>query len=339
MVEVARGCDRLRPHAKTHKMAEIIWMERSLGIEKHKCATIAEAQMVSAAGGSDVLLAYPLVGPNIKRFARLVRAYPETTFRATVDDPDAATELSESLEGLDGPTSVLIDLDLGMGRTGIVPGIDAVRLYELVDRLPNLKPDGLHGYDGQIHDTDLSTRENNVQVGLEQTVSLRDQLIAKGLEVPRLVMGGTPTFPIYANLDLPGLECSPGTIVLQDHGYASRYPDMPFVPAALLLTRVVSRPRHDRLCLDLGHKAVAADPTGPRVYLPDLPDATIVGQNEEHLIVETPLARDVPLGTPLLGIPTHICPTCALHRRAYVVVDGVLVDEWEVTARDRVLGI
>jgi D-serine deaminase-like pyridoxal phosphate-dependent protein len=101
----------------------------------------------------------------------------------------------------------------------------------------------------------------------------------------------------------------------------------------------VSRPRSDRLCLDLGHKAVAADPSGPRVYFPDLPDARIIGQNEEHLIIETPQAHEIPLGTPLLGIPTHICPTCALHRRAYIVADGMLVDEWEVTARDRVLGI
>jgi D-serine deaminase-like pyridoxal phosphate-dependent protein len=102
---------------------------------------------------------------------------------------------------------------------------------------------------------------------------------------------------------------------------------------------VISHPRPGRLCLDLGHKAVAADPTGPRVMLPDIPDAKFVGHNEEHLIIETALDRQFPVGSALLAIPTHICPTCALHRRAYVIDNGGLVDEWEVQARDRVLVI
>jgi D-serine deaminase-like pyridoxal phosphate-dependent protein len=158
-----------------------------------------------------------------------------------------------------------------------------------------------------------------------------------GLAVPRLVMGGTPTFPVHAALDEPGIECSPGTCTLHDIGYATRYPDLPFTPAAVLLGRVISQPRPGRICLDLGHKAVAADPPGARLTLLDVPDATLGIHSEEHLVVETPdAARFVP-GTPVLALPTHICPTCALHRRAYVIEDGDLVDEWEIAARDRVL--
>ncbi len=110
-------------------------------------------------------------------------------------------------------------------------------------------------------------------------------------------------------------------------------------PAALLLTRVISHPRPGRLCLDLGHKAVAADPVGPRLKLLEIPEATLGGQSEEHLVVETPSAAQFPPGTAVLAIPTHICPTCALHRRVYVIEDGELVDEWEVAARDRVIGV
>jgi D-serine deaminase-like pyridoxal phosphate-dependent protein len=160
-----------------------------------------------------------------------------------------------------------------------------------------------------------------------------------GLPVPRLVMGGTPTFPVHAALDEPGVECSPGTCTLHDIGYATRYPDLPFIPAAVLLGRVISQPRQGRICLDLGHKAVAADPPGNRLTLLDVPEATLGIHSEEHLVVETPdAARFVP-GTPVLALPTHICPTCALHRRAYVIEDGDLVDEWEIAARDRVLSL
>src|SRR6516165_3013860 len=219
MIAMARGSERLRPHVKTHKMAEIVRLAETMGIRKHKCATIAEAEMVAAAGGTDVLLSYPLVGPNLKRFAHLVRGYRATTFRATVDHPDSARALSAAAEGLDAPIPVLVDLEIGMGRTGIGPGEPAAELYALVDRLPNLVPDGLHAYDGQIKESDPDERRHALQPGLERTLALYDRLLKRGLPVPRLVMGGTATFPIYAELDLPGVECSPGTCVLQDDSY------------------------------------------------------------------------------------------------------------------------
>jgi D-threonine aldolase len=337
MVTMARGADRLRPHVKTHKMASIVRMVESIGIHKHKCATIAEAEMVAAAGGTDVLLAYPLVGPNVARLARLIRAYPGTTFRTLVDHPDSARALAAGMQGLDRPLSVLVDLDVGMGRTGIEPGDAAAELYALVDSLANLVPDGLHAYDGHIHDTDLRVRREAARAGIERTLKLRDRLVHRGLPVPRLVLGGTPTFPIHAAVDEPGVECSPGTCTLHDHGYGTELPDLPFTPAALLFSRVVSMPRPGRLCLDLGHKAVAADPPGARLALLDMPQATLGGQSEEHLVVDTPHASRFRPGAHVLAMPTHICPTCALHRFAYVVENGALVDQWEITARNRML--
>jgi D-serine deaminase-like pyridoxal phosphate-dependent protein len=339
MIAMAGSAARLRPHVKTHKMAEIVRIEFELGIRKHKCATIAEAEMIAASGGTDVLVAYPLVGPNLGRFARLVSDYPATTFRATVDNSSSARELSHAVKDLGRPIPVLLDLEVGMGRTGIEPGEAAVELYALVARLPGLVPDGLHAYDGHVTESDVATRRASVKAGQERTFALRSRLIERGLTVPRLVFGGTPSFPFHAQLELPGVECSPGTIVLHDHGYATRYPDLTFTPAALLLTRVVSHPRPGRLCLDLGHKAVAADPVGQRVHVIDLPEPTFVGHSEEHLVVDSPAAERFPVGTTLLAVPTHICPTVALHRRVYVISGGRMVGQWEVTARDRVIGV
>ncbi len=335
MIAIARGPERLRPHVKTHKMAEIVRLAESFGIRKHKCATIAEAEMIAAAGGSDTLLAYPLVGPNLKRFAHLLRGYRSTTFRATVDHPDAARALAEAVAGFDRQIPVMVDLEVGMGRTGIDPGEPAAALYALIARLPGLVPDGLHAYDGHIHESDPDVRRRAIQPGLEKTLALRDRLLKQGLPVPRMVLGGTPHLPIYAELDLPGVECSPGTAVFHDDSYKSKYPDLPFTPAALLLTRVVSHPRPGRLCLDLGYKAVASDPVGPRARLLDVDDARPVQHSEEHLVIETSQAEKLALGTPLLAIPTHVCPTVALYRRAYIIDEGQVVDQWEVTARDR----
>ena len=169
--------------------------------------------------------------------------------------------------------------------------------------------------------------------------AFREKLIARGLPVNRLVLGGTPTFPVHASDQTPGVECSPGTCVLHDAGYAAKFPDLPFTPAALLFTRVVSRPKTGRVCLDLGHKAVAADPVGARLTLLDMPGATIGGQSEEHLVVDTPEADRLRPGSPVMAIPVHICPTCALHSWIYAIEAGNVVDRWEVKARDRVLGV
>ena len=116
------------------------------------------------------------------------------------------------MEGLDRPLPVLVDLEVGMGRTGIDPGDPAFELYALVDRLPNLVPDGLQAYDGHIHDVDPAARREAARPGIERTLQLRDRLLASGLPVPRLVLGGTPTFPIHAALDEPGVECLAGDL-------------------------------------------------------------------------------------------------------------------------------
>jgi D-serine deaminase-like pyridoxal phosphate-dependent protein len=340
MREMAGGPARLRPHVKTHKTREIARLELDAGITKHKCATVAEAEMLAGCGAADVLLAYPLVGPNCQRIARLVRSYPKCRFSTLVDHPAAAKGLSEAMTSAGETLDVLIDLDVGQHRTGIPAGPEARQLYEQIGRLPGLKPAGFHVYDGHNHQESPADRESAVKKLLEPVLELRRQVENAGLPVPCIVGGGTPTFPVWAKLDIPGLECSPGTCVLHDHGYGTRFTDMTFTPAALLLTRVISRPTPTRLTLDLGYKAVASDPpAGQRLILLNVPDYQAVLQNEEHLVVETPAAEKFEPGAVVYAMPTHICPTCAMHKQAYVVENGKVTGQWDIAARDRVLSI
>jgi D-serine deaminase-like pyridoxal phosphate-dependent protein len=340
-LEIAGGPQRLRPHVKTHKTREIVRLELDAGISKQKVATLAEAEMVAACGAPDVLLAYPLVGPNAGRMARLARAFPQCRFSALVDHPAAARALAEAMTRASQTLDVLLDVDVGQHRTGIAPGQGAIELYELLGRLPGLRPAGLHVYDGHNHQESYAERESAALGQLEPVLAMRAVLERKGLPVPRIVAGGTPTFPVFARLNLPGLELSPGTCVLHDHGYGSHFPDLiGFVPAALLLTRVISKPTPTRLTLDLGYKAVASDPPAQsRVVLLDVPQHEIVLQNEEHLVVETPAAGRFEPGAEVYAVPTHICPTCALHRQAYVVEDGQVTGTWDIVGRDRLLTV
>jgi D-serine deaminase-like pyridoxal phosphate-dependent protein len=333
--------DRLRPHAKTHKSREIIRMELEAGITKHKCATPAEAEMLAGCGVRDVLLAYPPVGPNCGRVARLARLYPECRFAVLADHPAAARALSDAMAVAGQTVDVLLDLNVGQHRTGIAPGEEALALYEQIGRLPGLRPGGLHVYDGHNNQESLVERQQSVRKLIQPVLRFCDALKMRGLPLPRVVAGGTPTFPVFAAMDWPGLECSPGTFVLHDHGYGTRFADLSgFVPAALVLTRVVSRPTATRVTFDLGTKAVASDPpAGKRCALLGLARYEAVAHNEEHLVIETPDADRFAPGDVAYAVPTHICPTCALHRQAVVVEDGRVTETWDIIARDRVLSV
>jgi D-serine deaminase-like pyridoxal phosphate-dependent protein len=152
-------------------------------------------------------------------------------------------------------------------------------------------------------------------------------------------MGGTPTFPFYA--EMKGVTLSPGTVFLQDYSYSTSFPDMKFKPAAIIVTRVVSRSEERKeFCIDLGYKGISADPKGLRGLLLEMPEAEPVLQNEEHWVFKSPTGNLLPLGSVVHVMPTHICPTVALYERAYVVgAEGEVSKEWKIAARDRVAEI
>jgi D-serine deaminase-like pyridoxal phosphate-dependent protein len=333
MVRVAGGVDRLRPHMKTNKLPEVIRMQMAQGILKYKCATIAEAEVAAACSVPDVLLAYQPVGPNVQRLIHLVNKFPSTRFSALVDDAGAVEALSRAASVANVTIDLFVDLDCGMHRTGIAPGPGAIALYQQVARSPGLRVAGLHVYDGHIRDSDIAARTVACDAAFAQLDGIRQQLVALGLEVPTIVAGGTPTFPIHAKR--LGVQCSPGTSVFWDLGYETLLPDLDFLPAVLVLTRVISKPSGRILCLDLGHKAIASESPHPRVELLGLSDASFIGHSEEHLTIETDRAADYPVGSALYGIPWHICPTVALHQEAVVIRKGRAEEHWQVVARAR----
>jgi D-serine deaminase-like pyridoxal phosphate-dependent protein len=340
MIAIAGSAARLRPHCKTHKMREIIALELEMGITRHKCATFAEAEMLAEAGVEDIFLAYNLVGPNVTRAVRFLEAYPNARLLVTADHAGPITALGAAMSQAGRSIGVLLDVDTGLRRTGVEPGPAALDLYRRIVETPGLEPAGLHLYDGQNHQTPLDERTRAVEACWRMTARLRDQLVGRGWPVPRIVAGGTGSFPIYAAMDDPALELSPGTCVLHDAGYEAIYPDMHFTPAAMVLTRVISRPAPGRVTFDLGSKACASDPpAGHRLAFPDIPDAREVLHNEEHLVLETSRADALQPGDEALAIPVHICPTSALHRQAFVVEGGRLTGRWDVVARDRWLTI
>ena len=233
---------------------------------------------------------------------------PSLQLATLVDDASAAERLSAAFQQADRRIDVLVDLDVGQGRTGIRPGPAVIELYQRLAELPGLRPKGLHAYDGHVRQTDLAARRQACDAALAPAEACH-QLQGLGYDESHFVVGGTPTFPIHARH--ADRQLSPGTCVLWDAGYATIAPDLDFLFAAVLLMRVVSKPAADCICVDLGHKAVAADPKGSRVVFPELPDAEPLVHSEEHLVLRTDRASSYAVGDVLYGIPWHVCPTCA----------------------------
>jgi D-serine deaminase-like pyridoxal phosphate-dependent protein len=239
---------------------------------------------------------------------------------------------------------VLLDLDTGMHRTGIPVGAAAQELYLQIGQSRALSAGGLHCYDGQNHQPDLQARRAAVSALWQPVMHMVEQLTQAGAAVPKIVCGGTPTFPVFASLQSPmatmDIECSPGTCVLSDFNYGRDYADMSgFHPAAVLMTRVISRHHANRVTVDLGYKAVASDPpAGRRCHFLNLPGAKEIQHSEEHLVVEAPAADHLQVGDVLYAVPAHVCPTVALHSHLIVVENGAIIDRWKVTARDRWVG-
>ena len=340
MLEIAGDGARLRPHCKTHKMIDVIRLEVGMGIVKHKCATFAEAEMLALGGARDVFLAYNLVGPNLARAVRYRKRFPDVRLAVAADHPDPVEALNDAMSRAGERVHVFVDIDTGLRRTGLAPGPEARDLYARVNESSHLTAAGLHLYDGQNHQTDLGERQSAVDRCWDEVLALRERLAASSLPVPAIVAGGTGTFPLHARRREPGLELSPGTCVFHDAGYAREFPEMRFEAAALILTRVISRPAPSLVTFDLGYKACASDPpAGNRLRFPAIPDAREVLQNEEHLVLETERAGHYRPGDVEMAIPTHICPTSALHSHAWVVAGGRVAKRWEVTARDRALTV
>ncbi|HLG38399.1 MAG TPA: D-TA family PLP-dependent enzyme [Chitinophagaceae bacterium] len=331
-IDMAGDVDRLRPHIKTHKSPDVARLMLKAGITKFKCATIAEAEMLAQCNAPDVLLAYQPLGPKLNRFVSLIKKYAGTKFSCLTDNIAAINEQAALFNSNNLTVPVFIDLNIGMDRTGVVPK-NAIELARHCLQLKGIILTGLHAYDGHLRDIDFETKKDKCDAAFASVRDLNDKL-----KLQTIIAGGSPTFSIHCKRE--NAECSPGTFVYWDKGYTDLCPEQKFLTAAILITRFISIPAPNKLCLDLGHKSVAAEnEIGKRVYFLNAPGLKPISQSEEHLVVETGETNNYKTGDVLYGLPYHICPTVALYERVFTIENGKVTGEWKNIARDRKISL
>lgn len=334
---LSANADRWRVHIKTAKLAYTLQMLVDRGVRNFKCATTLELLVACRSGAADVLLAYPVMGANAQRARDIAAEYPHVRVSVLIENENQL----QPWRG--GKVGIFVDVNSGMNRTGIEPGraADVVRLVRAINTA-GLSFRGLHFYDGHLGGTPEPERTAVAHAGYDSLLKLVAELDHEDLSAPEIITSGTPSFPCA--LSCSGFRnkqfvhrVSPGTVVYNDATSLAQLPaEFGYQPAALVLARVVSRPRAGVVTCDAGHKTVSADAGVPTCVVLGHPELTPLAPSEEHL----PFAVQDGVAGPQVGetlflLPRHICPTVNNFDTSVLVRDGQVVSVEQVTARGR----
>ena len=329
--------DRWRVHIKTAKLGYTLRMLVDHGIHYYKCATTLELLVACQCGAADVLMAYPCVGANARRVREIAEEFPRTRISILAENEEQVVQWRGSRMG------IFLDINSGMNRTGIEQ--DHAQEVDTLTRAiaaAGLEFRGLHYYDGQYGFMDGPQRTAAAHEGYDRLMKIVSELERDGLSVAEVITAGTPTFP--CSLSYPGFRdakfmhgISPGTIVYNDATSLAQLPrEYGYRPAALVLTRVVSRPRAGTITCDAGHKAVSADAGVPTCVVVGHPELTPLAPSEEHLPMSVEGNAPGPrTGEMLYLLPRHICPTVNNFEHALLVCKSEIESLERVSARGR----
>jgi 3-hydroxy-D-aspartate aldolase len=337
MMELARRYGReVRPHVKAHKCATIGRRQLEAGAVGLCCATVREAEVMADAGLKGILITSPVVAPGM--IERLARAHDRAGDLAVVVDSEVGVEALAANVRAGRPLGVLVEIDVGQGRTGVTLPEDAVGLARRIEGLPQLRYRGLQAYYGHLqHVPGYADRKAKAA---EQWARLRpylDALSAEGLP-PEVVTGGGTGTHLLDLEEGPFTEIQPGSYLFLDKQYGAIElapgGTAPFRTSLTVATRVISANQADLVVLDAGFKAMATD-AGPALGAGGAAaDATYQFMGDEHGGLRFGAGATRPsVGDLVILVAPHCDPTVNLHEWVHVMHNGRLVDIWPVDAR------
>ncbi|KAL2807958.1 hypothetical protein BJX63DRAFT_410741 [Aspergillus granulosus] len=325
----------VRPHLKTTKSAALARKLAAAGATGCCVAKVSEAEAITAAGFDDILITCEIIGkPKVKRLVDLYKRHEG--IRIVVDSAVGATAINDALqaeESIVEPIAVLIDLDVGLHRTGVAAGEPALALARHISTLPMLRLIGIQGYEGHLQH--LHSREDRRKQCLESMKTLTDTagaLRKAGFNIEVVTTGGTGTAEFCATV--PGVtELQPGSFIFMDTDYRNAVGTF-YANSLTLLSTVISKQGERRVTIDAGLKSLTTD-SG----LAECKDPRYKHENlgDEHGSLSwegnTPALA---IGDRVEMIPSHIDPTINLHDVYYAHRKGIIEEIWSVDSRGKV---
>lgn len=330
---------KLRPHAKTHKSAEIARRQIEAGALGICAAKLGEAEALGEAGIEAIHLTSPVVTDlGIARVMALNAKISDLII--TVEDMAIQAKLGQAAEEAGKPLNVIVDLDVGLHRTGIPWGPEALALTVAVAANKGLHYRGIQGYAGHVmHIENFAERSGASAKCMDVLREARDVLSAKGLEPEIITGGGTGTYNIDADIGVL-TELQAGSYVFMDRQYndvpLANGQSMPFDTSLTVQTTVISANTPGLVTTDAGFKSFAADADAPMLVAgaPEGSKYFFFGDEQGGITVKSEEAT-LPLGSSVNCITPHCDPTVNLYDVYHCVRGNELVDIWDVTARGR----
>ena len=339
-VEAGRLCVRLRPHGKTHKSPLIAAKQIAGGAVGICCQKVSEAEIFVAAGIADVLISNEVVGAaKLVRVASLAR---HAKIGVCADNAEAVRALAAAADKAGTAIEVLVEIDIGASRCGVVPGPAAVALAEEIARHRSLSFGGLQSYYGTAqHLRSPQERRHAIARAADLTAEFVHLLEQAGLPCKTVAGAGTGTYPLEAKSGVWN-ELQPGSYIFMDADYARNEPnpDAPAFENALFVLATVMSFSPDRAIVDAGHKALSNDSGFPAVF--GRPEVPYCRPSDEHGTLSIVGSSWRPnLGEKVLLIPGHCDPTVNLYdwyvgTRNFGSADAHVEALWPVAARGAV---
>ncbi|CAL5867430.1 uncharacterized protein PFLUO_LOCUS1649 [Penicillium psychrofluorescens] len=324
----------IRPHLKTTKSAILARKMNAAGAKGVCVAKVSEAEVIAATGFDDLLITCEIVGPaKVRRLVELFRKH--RGIRTVVDSEVGASAINDALAraGIEEPISVLIDLDVGLHRTGVQPGEPAVALARHVSGLKHLRLIGVQGYEGHLqHLHDYEDRKAQCLASMKILTETAEALRKEGCDIQVVTTGGTGTAEFCATV--PGVtELQPGSFIFMDTDYRNAVGTF-YSNSLTILSTVISKQGPRCVTIDSGLKSLTTD-SGLAECKDPRYEYGVLGDEHGSLswAEGTP---DLKVGDRVEMVPSHIDPTVNLHDFYYAYRGGVIKEIWPVDSRGKV---
>ena len=329
----------LRPHIKTHKIPELAQLQIRLGARGITAAKVSEAEVMAGAGIRDVFIANQVV--TKEKLNRLAALSKKVSTSVGLDSVAAATKLSNVFAASGLNVEYLIEINSGLNRCGVLPGKEAVDLFQAVNTLPALRFKGIFTHAGQVYGADSLSEVKEISLQESNIMAATAQAFAEVGTSPDIVsVGSTPTMKVWQGHE--GInEIRPGNYIFHDGIQMSLGAATLQECALSILATVISRPAPDRAVIDGGSKAFSSDrgahgkemASGFGLVLGK--KATLERLSEEHGIMTLDSQIDLHIGDKVRIVPNHACAVMNLFDRAYGLRDGKVVEEFKIAARGK----
>jgi D-serine deaminase-like pyridoxal phosphate-dependent protein len=341
MQAAARAAGKnLRPHAKTHKCSLLAKKQIEAGAIGVCAAKVSEAEVLADAGVKGILITGPVVtAQKIERLAAILQK--DSTVMVVVDHPENACRLDEAMQGRRLALDVLLDIDVGLGRSGVLPQ-SAFELTGCITNSSNLRLKGIQAYAGFVqHIQSYPERKKASLECMQRAADLFCKLKEK--ERACAIFSGTGTGTYDIDLQIPELtELQVGSYAVMDAEYLNiaakddpaRFSD--FQPALTLLTTVVSVNNPEFVTVDAGLKALYQHGGIPFVISPGFTDLRYEWFGDEYGKLKRAGGGNLPqLGTVLELVTSHCDPTINQFDCFYITQGEKVIDRWPIDLRGK----